>query len=61
MAAVYMGALTYIGNAPNFMVYAIAVERGIKMPSFFGYMAWAAIVLLPVLALIAFVSTAKFW
>ncbi|MET0633971.1 MAG: sodium:proton antiporter [Xanthobacteraceae bacterium] len=61
MGAVYMGALTYIGNAPNFMVYAIAVERGIKMPSFFGYMAWAAIVLLPVLALIAFVSTAKFW
>ncbi|HZN31826.1 MAG TPA: sodium:proton antiporter, partial [Xanthobacteraceae bacterium] len=45
----------------NFMVYAIAVERGIKMPSFFGYMAWAAIVLLPVLALIAFVSTAKLW
>ena len=61
MGAVFMGALTYIGNAPNFMVYAIAVERGIKMPSFFGYMAWAAIVLLPVLALIAFVSTAKLW
>ena len=61
MAAVYMGALTYIGNAPNFMVYAIAVERGIKMPSFFGYMAWAAVVLLPVLALIAFVSSAKLW
>src|ERR1043166_6627012 len=38
MGAVYMGALTYIGNAPNFMVYAIAVERGVKMPSFFGYM-----------------------
>ena len=61
MGAVYMGALTYIGNAPNFMVYAIAVERGIKMPSFFGYMAWAAVVLLPVLALIAFVSSAKLW
>ena len=61
MAAVYMGALTYIGNAPNFMVYAIAVERGIKMPSFFGYMVWAAAVLLPVLALIAFVSSAKLW
>ena len=37
MGAVYMGALTYIGNAPNFMVYAIAQERGIRMPSFFGY------------------------
>ena len=35
MGAVYMGALTYIGNAPNFMVYAIATERGIKMPNFF--------------------------
>ena len=42
MGAVYMGALTYIGNAPNFMVYAIAVERGVKMPSFFGYMVWSA-------------------
>ena len=61
MGAVYMGALTYIGNAPNFMVYAIAVERGVKMPSFFGYMVWAAAVLLPVLALIAFVSSAKLW
>ena len=38
MGAVYMGALTYIGNAPNFMVYAIAEERGIRMPSFFGYL-----------------------
>jgi Na+/H+ antiporter NhaD/arsenite permease-like protein len=61
MGAVFMGALTYIGNAPNFMVYAIAVERGVKMPSFFGYMAWAVAVLLPVLALIAFVSSAKLW
>ncbi len=41
MGAVYMGALTYIGNAPNFMIYAIATERGIKMPSFFGYMVWS--------------------
>src|SRR5215831_14166242 len=36
MGSVYMGAMTYIGNAPNFMIYAIAVERGVKMPSFFG-------------------------
>jgi Na+/H+ antiporter NhaD/arsenite permease-like protein len=55
MGAVYMGALTYVGNAPNLMVYAIAVERGIKMPSFFVYLAWAAAVLLPVLALVTFV------
>ena len=55
MGAVYMGALTYIGNAPNLMVYAIAVERGVKMPSFFGYIVWAALVLLPVLALVTYV------
>jgi Na+/H+ antiporter NhaD/arsenite permease-like protein len=52
MGAVYMGALTYIGNAPNFMVYAIASERGVKMPSFFAYMLWSGAVLLPVLALL---------
>jgi Na+/H+ antiporter NhaD/arsenite permease-like protein len=56
MGAVYMGALTYIGNAPNFMVAAIANERGVKMPSFFGYMIWSCAVLLPVLAIITFVS-----
>ena len=39
--AVFMGANTYIGNAPNFMVRAICEERGIAMPSFFGYMAWS--------------------
>jgi Na+/H+ antiporter NhaD/arsenite permease-like protein len=61
MGAVYMGAMTYIGNAPNFMVYAIAVERGVKMPSFFGYMIWSAVVLLPVLALLTFVLAAKPW
>jgi Na+/H+ antiporter NhaD/arsenite permease-like protein len=56
MGAVYMGALTYIGNAPNFMIYAIATERGVKMPSFFGYMAWACAVLLPVFVILTFVS-----
>jgi Na+/H+ antiporter NhaD/arsenite permease-like protein len=61
MGAVYMGALTYIGNAPNFMVYAIAVERGVKMPSFFGYMVWSSVVLLPIFALLTFVSAAKLW
>src|SRR5215470_4469296 len=52
MGAVFMGTMTYIGNAPNLMVYAIAMERGVKMPSFFGYMAWSAAVLLPVFALL---------
>jgi Na+/H+ antiporter NhaD/arsenite permease-like protein len=61
MGAVFMGALTYIGNAPNFMVYAIASERGIKMPSFFGYMLWSAAVLLPVFALITVISFAPVW
>jgi Na+/H+ antiporter NhaD/arsenite permease-like protein len=61
MGAVYMGALTYIGNAPNFMVYAIAVERGVKMPSFFGYMAWSTLVLLPVLAVLTFALVAELW
>jgi Na+/H+ antiporter NhaD/arsenite permease-like protein len=55
MGAVYMGAFTYIGNAPNLMVYAIAMERGIKMPSFFGYIAWSAAVLVPVLAIVTVV------
>ena len=58
MGAVYMGALTYIGNAPNFMIYAIATERGVKMPSFFGYIMWATAVLLPVMALVTFVFVA---
>jgi Na+/H+ antiporter NhaD/arsenite permease-like protein len=58
MGAVYMGAMTYIGNAPNLMIYAIALERGVKMPSFFGYMVWSAAVLLPVLVLLTFVLIA---
>jgi Na+/H+ antiporter NhaD/arsenite permease-like protein len=59
MGAVYMGALTYIGNAPNLMIYAIAVERGVKMPSFFGFMVWSGAVLLPVLGLITFLFVAR--
>jgi Na+/H+ antiporter NhaD/arsenite permease-like protein len=61
MGAVYMGAMTYIGNAPNFMIYAIADERGVKMPSFFGYMVWSMVVLLPILAILTFVLTARSW
>ena len=49
--AVFMGANTYIGNAPNFMVRSIAEEAGVAMPSFFGYMAWSAVILLPLFAL----------
>lgn len=45
--AVFMGANTYIGNAPNLMVKAIAESRGLKMPSFFGYMAWSVGILVP--------------
>ncbi|NUQ35191.1 MAG: sodium:proton antiporter [Planctomycetaceae bacterium] len=52
--AVFMGANTYIGNAPNFMVKAIAEESGIKMPSFFGYMAWSVLILIPVFILLTF-------
>lgn len=46
--AVFMGANTYIGNAPNFMVKSIAEENGIRMPSFFGYMTWSLRFLIPV-------------
>ena len=45
--SVFMGANTYIGNAPNFMVKAIAEDRGVRMPSFFGYMLWSGAILLP--------------
>ena len=49
--AVFMGANTYIGNAPNFMVKAISDENGIRMPSFFGYLAWSLAFLIPVFVL----------
>jgi len=61
MGAVYMGGLTYLGNAPNLMIYAIAVERGIKMPSFLGYMLWSSAIMLPVLAFVTFVFVAPPW
>ena len=53
--AVFMGANTYIGNAPNFMVRAICEERGIAMPSFFGYMAWSVGILAPIFLLVTLV------
>jgi Na+/H+ antiporter NhaD/arsenite permease-like protein len=53
--SVFMGANSYIGNAPNFMVKAIAEDRGIRMPSFFGYMAWSCCVLLPLFAVMTLI------
>ena len=53
--AVFMGASSYIGNAPNFMVYAIARQAGVRMPSFFGYMIWSGLVLLPTFVLITWI------
>jgi Na+/H+ antiporter NhaD/arsenite permease-like protein len=53
--SVFMGALTYIGNAPNFMVLAIAKNQGIRMPSFFGYMLWSGAILIPSFLLLTFV------
>jgi len=50
--AVFMGANSYIGNAPNFMVKSIAEESGVAMPHFFGYMGYAAVILLPIFALV---------
>lgn len=52
--ASFMGAITYIGNAPNMMIKAIAEEDGIKMPSFFGYMLWSVSILVPLFILIHF-------
>ena len=53
--AVFMGANSYIGNGPNFMVRSIAEENGIKMPSFFGYMVYSMLVLIPTFILITFI------
>ena len=50
LGSVFMGAMTYIGNGPNFMVRAIAESSGVKMPSFFGYMIYSCLILLPILA-----------
>jgi Na+/H+ antiporter NhaD/arsenite permease-like protein len=52
LGAVFMGAMTYIGNGPNLMVRAIAAREGVRMPGFGGYAAWAAVILLPVFAIV---------
>ena len=54
MGAVYFGALTYIGNAPNFMIKAVAEDRGVTMPAFFTYLAYASVVMLPLLAIVTY-------
>jgi Na+/H+ antiporter NhaD/arsenite permease-like protein len=53
--AVFMGANSYIGNAPNMMVKAIAEDRGVRMPSFFGYMVWSMCILIPLFAVMTLV------
>lgn len=53
--SVFMGANSYIGNGPNFMVKAIAEENSVKMPSFFGYMAYSSLILLPIFVVVTVV------
>ncbi len=55
LGAVFMGALTYIGNGPNFMVKSIAEQSGVRMPSFFGYMAYSFAVLIPLFVVVMLV------
>ncbi|WP_320052706.1 sodium:proton antiporter [uncultured Acetobacteroides sp.] len=55
MGASFMGALSYIGNAPNMMIKAIAEENGVKMPSFFGYMLWSFGILIPIFLLMQWI------
>jgi Na+/H+ antiporter NhaD/arsenite permease-like protein len=54
LGSVLMGAITYVGNGPNFMVKSIAEGAGVRMPGFFGYMAWSGVVLLPLFAVVTF-------
>jgi len=54
LGAVFMGALSYIGNAPNFMVYAIARSANVRMPSFFAYLIWSFVFLLPLYVVLTF-------
>jgi Na+/H+ antiporter NhaD/arsenite permease-like protein len=55
LGSVLMGANTYIGNGPNFMVKAIAERAGVRMPGFFGYMAYSAAILLPLFAVLSWI------
>ena len=55
LGAVFMGSLSYIGNGPNFMVKSIAEQSGVKMPSFFGYMAYSFSILIPLFVAVMFI------
>ena len=55
LIGISMGAMTYIGNGPNFMVKAIAEGEGVKMPSFFGYLLYSVIILVPVFILVTLI------
>lgn len=55
MGAVFMGAMSYIGNAPNFMVLGVVRHNGLKMPHFFGYIGWSCLFLLPILVLVSLI------
>jgi Na+/H+ antiporter NhaD/arsenite permease-like protein len=61
LGAVFMGANTYIGNGPNFMVKAIAEERGVKMPHFFGFVFYSLAVLMPVFVVVTFLCFVLGW
>ena len=56
LGAVFMGACTYIGNGPNFMVRSIAAEAGVRMPGFGGFMVWSAGILIPIFLLVTYLS-----
>jgi len=53
LGSVFMGAMTYIGNTPNFMVKSIAESHNISMPSFFVYMLWSSLILIPLFLLLS--------
>ena len=55
LGSVFMGAMTYIGNGPNFMVKSICQHHGVKMPSFFGYMRWSLLILMPLFLIITLI------
>jgi len=55
LGAVFMGAMTYIGNGPNFMVKAVVEEAGLKMPSFFGFLAYSSVILIPIFLIVCWV------
>ena len=55
LGSVFMGANTYIGNGPNFMVKTIAEKGGVEMPSFFGYCLWSGMILIPLFLALTFI------